>query len=79
MYSNEKVSQLPIHQLIKQIKLFELWWDFDAVSLYPSALWDEKIVYPRIETGYANTTDMNKKLVKKINTGNFISIEEVLF
>ena len=50
-YINEKLSQLPIHQLIKQIKLEELLWDFDATSLYPSAMWDEKSIYPRIETG----------------------------
>ena len=50
-FINEKLSQLPIHQLIKQIKLDELLWDFDAVSLYPSAMWDENSIYPRIETG----------------------------
>ena len=37
-YINEKTSQLPIHQLIKQIKLDELLWDFDTVSLYPCAM-----------------------------------------
>ena len=55
-YINEKSSQLPIHQLIKQIKLDELQWDCDAVSLYPSAMWDENSIYPRIETGYAFTS-----------------------
>ena len=39
-YINEKFSQLRIHQLIKQIKLAELLWDFDAVSFYPCAMWD---------------------------------------
>ena len=39
-YINEKLSQLPAHQLIKQIKLDELLWDSEAVSLYPSAMWD---------------------------------------
>ena len=43
-YINEKLSQLPIHQLIKQIKLDELLWDFDAVSLYPSAMWDKNSI-----------------------------------
>ena len=32
---------------------------------------DEKSIYPRIETGYAFTTDMNGQLVEKFNTGNF--------
>ena len=30
-FINEKLSQLPIHQLIKQIKIDEVLWDFDAV------------------------------------------------
>ena len=33
--------------------------DFDANGLYPSAMWDEKLIYPRIGTGYAYTMDMN--------------------
>ena len=37
-YINEKLSQFPIHQLIKQLKLVELLWDYDATSLYPSAM-----------------------------------------
>ena len=32
-YINEKLSQLPIHQLKKQIKLDELLWDYDANNL----------------------------------------------
>ena len=51
--------------------MIELLWDYDAVSLYPSAMWDEKSIYPRIETGYAYTRDMNNELVEKFNTGNF--------
>ena len=64
-YINEKLSQLPIRQILKQIKLDEILWDFDAVSLYPSAMLDEKSVYPRNETGNASTKEMNKELVKK--------------
>ena len=48
---NEKINKLPMHQIKKQVKLNELLWDFDAVSLYPSAMWDEKSIYLRIETG----------------------------
>ena len=68
---NEKLGKLPIHQLSKQIKLYELLRDFDAVSLYPSAMWDEKRIYTRIEIRYAFTREMNKELAKKINTVNF--------
>ena len=34
-------------------------------------MWDEKSIYPRIETGYAYTEDMNDELVSKFNNGNF--------
>ena len=34
-------------------------------------MWDEKSIYPRIETSYAFTRDMKKFLVHKFNNGNF--------
>ena len=34
-------------------------------------MWDENCIYPRIETGFAYTEDMNDKLVEKLNAGNF--------
>ena len=71
-YINEKLGNLKILKLLKQIELVHLLWDYDAVSLYPSAMWDEKSIYPKIETGYACTRDMNDELVNKFNTGNFI-------
>ena len=70
-YINKKLGDLKIHKLLKQINLIDLLWDFDATSLYPSAMWDEKSIYPRIETGYAYTSAMNDELVNKFNTGNF--------
>ena len=71
IFINEKLSKLAIHQLLKQIELIELLWSYDGNSLYPSAMWDENSIYPRIETGYAFTRDMNDELVEKIYTGNF--------
>ena len=53
------------------MELIHLLWDFDAVNLYPSAMWDEKSIYPRIETGYAFTRDMNDELVENFNNCNF--------
>ena len=70
-YINKKLGDLRLHKLIKQIELVHLLWDFDAVSLYPSAMWDEKSIYPKIETGYAFTRNMNDELVNKFNTQNF--------
>ena len=39
-YINEKLGQFLVHQLIKQLKLEDLLWDFDATSLYLSAMWE---------------------------------------
>ena len=70
-YINEKISDLPIHQLIRQLKIIELLWDFDCVSLYPSAMWDKNSIYPKIESGYAFTRDLNDELVEKFNNQTF--------
>ena len=70
-YINEKVRNLRLHKLLQRMELIHLLWDFDAVSLYPSGMWDQKSIYPRIETGYAYQSDMNDELVEKFNTGNF--------
>ena len=53
-------------------------WDFDAVGLYPSALWDEKSIYPRNETGYAFTRDMNNEFVEKFNNQSFTQGSAIL-
>ena len=34
-------------------------------------MWDENSIYPRIETGYAYTRDMNGERINKFNTQNF--------
>ena len=67
LYIFKKLSELRLHKIIKRIELIHLLRDFDAVSLYPSAMWDENSIYPRIETDYAYTRDMNKELVEKFN------------
>ena len=45
--------------------------DFDATSLYPSAMWDKNSVYPKIETGYAFQPDMNDVFVNEFNNRTF--------
>ena len=45
--------------------------DFDASSLYPSAMWDENSVYPKIETGYAFKPHMNDVYVEAFNNQSF--------
>ena len=70
-YINKKLGNLRLHKSIQRIELKHLLWDFDAVSLYPSAMWDENSIYPRIETGYAYTRDMNDTLVEMFNNQTF--------
>ena len=41
IFINEKLGNLSIHQLLKQLKLIDLLWDFDCTSPYPSAMWDK--------------------------------------
>ena len=65
-YINEKLGKLPIHQILKQICLNGLFWDFDAVSLYPSAMLDEKSIYPRIKTDYAFTAIIMRNLLTNL-------------
>ena len=45
--------------------------DSDATSLYPSAMWDENSVYPKIETGYAFQPHMNDVFVNEFNNQTF--------
>ena len=46
-------------------------WDFDSVSLYPSAMRDLKSIYPGIETGYAFTKDMIDEILNNFNDRSF--------
>ena len=68
---NKNLSERPIHHLLQRLKLVDLMWYFECVSLYPSAMWDPKSICPRIETGYAFTKDMNDELVEKFNNQSF--------
>ena len=71
-YINEKLSQLPISMKLKQFNRDDLLMAFDATSsLYPSAMYDENSIYPKIETGFAFTKDMNDELVKEFNNQTF--------
>ena len=45
--------------------------DFDATSLYPSAMWDENSVYPKIESGFAYKPHMNIVNVEAFNKQTF--------
>ena len=46
--------------------------DYDATSLYPSAIWDENSVSPQIETGSAFMPNMNDVYVEAFNIRTFL-------
>ena len=58
--------------------MIHLLWDFDAVSLYPSAMWYENSIDPKIETGYAFEKHMNNDLVEKFNNQTFTQGSAIL-
>ena len=70
-YINKKLGDFPIHKLLHDLSLNDLLWDFDAVSFYPNAMSEEKSIYPRTETGYVFTPDMNNSLVEKFKNQTF--------
>ena len=76
-YINKKLGELPIQNLLQELSLKDLLWDYDAVSFYPSGMSDPQSIYQRTETGYAYTPNVNDELVEKFN--NQISHKEVQF
>ena len=72
----EWTRNLTCYQIIKQLSKLDsnkTQMDYDATStsLYPSAMWDEKSVYAKIETGFAFKPDMNDVYVEAFNNQTF--------
>ena len=70
-FINNKLSKLPRHEKLQKLNLIYVMMDFDATSLYHSAMWDEKSVYPKIKTGFAFKPQMNKTYVDAFNIQSF--------
>ena len=70
-YVNRKLNMLPIHKELSKLDSNKTQMDFDATSLYPSAMWDENSVYPKIETGFAFKPHMNDIYVEAFNNQTF--------
>ena len=60
---NKELNKLAIHKKLQKLHLTYVMMDFDATSLHHSAMWDEKPLYPKIETGFAFKPHMNKTYV----------------
>ena len=70
-YINKKLNMLPIHEELSKLDSKKTQKDFDATSLYPSAMSDENSVYPKKETGFVFKPDMNDVYVKAFNNQTF--------
>ena len=68
---NKELNKLPIHKKLQKLDLNDVMMDFDATSLYPSAMWDKNSVYPKIETGFTFKLHMNKTNVEAFNNETF--------
>ena len=64
---NKELDKLSTHTNLQKLNLNDVLMKFDATSLYPSATWDEKSVYPKIERGFAFKLHMNDVYVKSFN------------
>ena len=68
------IKNLTCYQFIKELSklvLNKTQMDFDATSLYPSAMCDKISVYPKIETGFAFKPHMNKPYIEAFNNKTF--------
>ena len=70
-HTNKELNKPPIHKKLQKLNLNDVMMDFDATSLYPSAMWDENSVYPKKETGFAFKPHMNKTYVDAFNNQTF--------
>ena len=70
-YMNKKLNKLAIHKKLSKLDSNKTQMDFDATSLYPSAMWDQNSVYPKIETGFAFKPHMNDIYVEAFNNQTF--------
>ena len=68
---NKELHKILIHKKLQKLNLNDVMMDFDATSLYPSAMWDEKSVYPKIGSGFAFKPHMNNVYVEAFNNQTF--------
>ena len=62
---------LPIPKELSELDSSKTPMDYDATSLYPSAMWDQNSVYPKIETGFAFKPHMNDIYEQAFNNQTF--------
>ena len=70
-YVNKKRNMLSIHKELAKLDSNFTQMDYDATSLYPSAMWDKNSVNPKIETGFAYKPHMNNVYIEAFNNQTF--------
>ena len=70
-YVSKKRNLLPIHKKLSKLDSNKTQMDYDATSLYPSAMWDENSLHPKIATGFAFKPNMNDVYVEAFNNKTF--------
>ena len=70
-YVNQKLNMLSIHKELSKLDSNKTQKNFDPMSFYPSAMWDENSVYPKVETGFAFTPYMNDVYGEAFNNQTF--------
>ena len=70
-FMNKKLNMLPIRQVLSKLDSSKSHMDYDATSLYPSAMWYCNSVYPKIKSGFAFAPNMNDVYVKAFNDQTF--------
>ena len=68
---NKELNKLIIHKKLQKLNHNDVMMDYDATSLYPSSMWDENSVFPKIESGFAFKPHMNKTYVDAFNNQTF--------
>ena len=70
-FINKKLNMLSIHKELSKLDSNKTQMRCDGNSLYPSAMWDENSVYPKIEIGFAFEPHMNNVYVEAFNDQSF--------
>ena len=68
---NRDFNKLPIHKKLQKLNLNDVVMDFDATSLYLSAMWDEILGYPKIENRFVFEPHMTNVSVEAFNNQTF--------
>ena len=68
---SKELTKKPIHKKLQKLNVKDVMMDFDATTLYPSAMWDKNSVYPKIDNGFAFKPHMNNVYVEAFNNQTF--------